>query len=71
MGLSDKKEEQMKKMPYISTQVFKSKDGKYLINRTVITSIKPVNYYKAIIDSEPKSVEDATEELIQAEIEEN
>lgn len=36
--------------PIIETQVMKSKDGRYLIHKTVITDIKPINYYKKVFD---------------------
>jgi len=52
MGLTDKKEEQLKKMPQMETKLFKSKDGKFLIHQTIITSIKPSAYYEAIMASE-------------------
>ena len=31
-----------------------SKDGKYIVNKTTIADIKPVNYFQAVLDSEPK-----------------
>ncbi|MGM5488250.1 MAG: hypothetical protein ACQESG_04840 [Nanobdellota archaeon] len=52
MGLTNKREEQIKKMPYIETKVEKSKDGRYLINRTTITHVRPVEYYQAVLDGE-------------------
>lgn len=59
MGLSDKKEQQLKKMPFIETKVSKSRDGRYLIHRTVITHVRPVAYYKAVLDDAEKvDVED-------------
>jgi hypothetical protein len=63
MGLSEKKEEQLRKMPQIETKIFKSKDGKLLINKTIITAIKPVAYYEAVISSEgytPEAIEEAS-----------
>lgn len=51
MGLTNKTEQRLKKMPLIESFVTKSKDGKYLIQRTVITNIKPVAYYKAVMRS--------------------
>lgn len=50
MGLSNRREEQLKKMPIIESTVGKSKDGKYIVQRTTITHIKPIEYYNAIID---------------------
>jgi NACalpha-BTF3-like transcription factor len=54
MIIGDKKLEALKKMPVIETVVFKSKDGKYIVNKTTITDIKPVNYFQAVLDNEPK-----------------
>ena len=58
MGLSNRKEEQLRKMPIIESVVSKSKDGKYLVQRTIITNIKPVQYYDAILKN------DGEEELV-------
>ncbi|MFH1400400.1 MAG: hypothetical protein ABIH41_02675 [Nanoarchaeota archaeon] len=52
MGLSNKKEEQLRKMPRIESKVRKSKDGRWLITQTVITNIKPVQYYKKVLESD-------------------
>jgi hypothetical protein len=54
MIIGDKKLEQLKKMPAIETQVFKSKDGKFIVNKTTITDIKPVNYFHAVLENEPR-----------------
>lgn len=51
MGLSNTKEEQLKKMPIVEARVFKSKNGRLLIHKTIITDIKPVEYYKAVFDA--------------------
>jgi hypothetical protein len=60
MGLTTKKEEQLKKMPHIETKMMKSKDGKLLIHKTIITDIKPTEYYKVIMDSvNEEAVEEA------------
>ncbi|RME52383.1 hypothetical protein D6783_04640 [Candidatus Woesearchaeota archaeon] len=52
MALTKKKENQLRKMPLIETQLRKSKDGKYLIHRTSITHIRPITYYQAILDNQ-------------------
>lgn len=49
MGLATKTEERLKKMPKIESFITKSKDGKFIIHRTVITNIKPTEYYKAVV----------------------
>lgn len=50
--LGDKKIEQLKKMPLIENRIFKSKDGKYLVNQLKISTIRPVAYFEKIIESE-------------------
>ena len=35
--------------PIIETSIGKSKDGKYIIHKTIITDIKPVKYYEKIM----------------------
>jgi hypothetical protein len=49
MGLTNKKEEQLRKMPIVQTRMMKSKDGKYLIHRVEITTIRPMAYYETIL----------------------
>lgn len=49
--LSEKKEQQLKEMPTINTKISKSKDGKFLIHKTEIVTIKPTAYFEAIINS--------------------
>lgn len=49
MGLTTKKEEQLKAMPYIQSTVNRSKDGRLVIHKTTITHIKPVAYYEAVL----------------------
>lgn len=36
--------------PILETHITKSKDGKYIIHKTVITDIKPVKYYEKIME---------------------
>jgi hypothetical protein len=63
MGLTTRKEDQLKKMPLIETKMSKSKDGRLLIHKTIITDIKPAEYYKAVMESVNEgAVEEAVEE---------
>ena len=55
MIIGDKKLEALKKMPVIETVVFKSKDGKYIVNKTTITDIKPVNFFRLCWTTNQKS----------------
>lgn len=52
MGLSNKKEEQLKAMPRIESGFQKSKDGKYIIHKTTITTIRPVQYFEKVLENE-------------------
>ncbi len=51
MAMSEKREKALKRMPVIRTDVFRSKDGRFLIHKTSITYIRPMAYYKAILDN--------------------
>lgn len=62
MGLSDKKEEQLKRMPHIKSRIFKLKDN-LIAHQTVITDIKPIQYYNKVVEG-PES-----EEVIEMPIE--
>jgi hypothetical protein len=61
MGLSNAKEEQLKSMPKLEFITRKSKDGKYIIHKTVITDIKPTAYYEKVLSSEEVTDEVMTE----------
>ena len=56
MTFTEKQEETIKKMPLIESHITKSKDGKFLIHKTVITHIKPVQYWQAVIDNEQEEL---------------
>lgn len=45
----------MSNKPVVQTQVEKSKDGKYILHKTVITDIKPVTYFHKVLMSEGKA----------------
>lgn len=50
--LSATKLEQLNRMPIIEASISKSDDGKWVIHRTTITSIKPVKYYQKMLEAE-------------------
>jgi len=62
MGLTNKKEDQLRKMPIVQARIMKSKDGKYLIHRTEITTIRPMAYYETILHGK-EEVEVSEDEL--------
>ena len=39
--------------PIIETQISKSKDGRWILHRTIITDIKPVKYFEKVLASVP------------------
>ncbi|MEA2036948.1 MAG: hypothetical protein U9O94_05535 [Nanoarchaeota archaeon] len=49
--LSASKIEQLNKMPIVESTVGKSDDGKWVIQKTTITSIKPTKYYQKMLES--------------------
>jgi hypothetical protein len=49
MGLSDKKEEQLRDMPIVESRYFLSEDGKYIVHKTTFTDIKPVLYLEKVL----------------------
>lgn len=62
MGLSSKKEDQLRKMPLIQSRIKASRNGKYIISQTVITSIKPIEYYNAVLANTVKVTEEPLED---------
>lgn len=67
MAMSEKREKALKRMPIIRTDVFRSKDGKWLIHKTSITYIRPIAYYKAIVENTVQvSEEEIVDELAEA-----
>lgn len=74
MGLTDKREKILKKMPHIESKYEKSKDGKYIIHRTIITTIRPVSYFEKVLENEgaeeiSENLKDGVEIVQGAEIE--
>ena len=48
--LTESKIKQLTKMPIIETKIVKSKDGKYVIHKTEIVDIKPVEYWDKVLE---------------------
>ncbi|MCC7575022.1 hypothetical protein KO361_05500 [Candidatus Woesearchaeota archaeon] len=63
MGLTNKKEEQLRQMPLIKNKISKSKDGRFLIHRTELINIKPMAYYEAILKNNEQILEETDEDL--------
>ncbi|MFH1849527.1 MAG: hypothetical protein ABH879_05050 [archaeon] len=50
--LTPTKIEQLNKMPIMESSVTKSDDGKWVIHRVVITSIKSIKYYQKMLENQ-------------------
>lgn len=46
---TENKNKAFENKPIVETQLSKSKDGKYVIHKTIITDIKPVKYIEAVM----------------------
>lgn len=57
MGLSNKKEDQLRKQPIIETRLWKSRSGEHVVFQTIITEIKPVSYMEKVLENEPEEME--------------
>jgi hypothetical protein len=68
MGLTNKKEEQLKKMPVVESKFSKSKDGRYLVHKTIITTIRPVSYFEKVIESEGTIEQGEVESVLAADL---
>ena len=49
--LSPKRVEQLQKAPIVESSIHKSQDGKWVLHRTTITDIKPVNYMEKVMQA--------------------
>ena len=63
MGLTNKKEEQLRQMPLINTRITKSKDGRFLIHKTEIVNIRPMAYYEAVLSDKEPMKSDADKQI--------
>ena len=70
MGLTNKKEEQIRQMPLIKNKISRSRDGRFLIHKTEIVHIKPAAYYEAVLKNNEQITEETDEDL-KALVEEN
>lgn len=45
-------ERQLNRPPIVETKIGKSKDGRWVIHRTIITDIKAAAYYRQVLQSD-------------------
>ena len=48
----EQNKEKLAKMPHIESKIFKSKNGGYMVHRTVITDIRPISYYEKVMEGD-------------------
>ena len=58
MGLTNKREGHLKKMPIVESKITTSRNGRFLIHRTIITHIMPTDYYRAVLSNAVKATEE-------------
>jgi hypothetical protein len=65
MVFSTKKIEHLKKMPLIKTRIRRIKDSNLILHQTIISDIKPIEYYEAIVDKKDSKFETNFENLVE------
>ncbi len=65
MQLSKRKTEHLKKMPLIKTRIRRIKDSNLILHQTIISDIKPIEYYEAIVDKKEEKFETKFENLVE------
>ncbi|MCD6589678.1 hypothetical protein J7K74_00630 [Candidatus Woesearchaeota archaeon] len=48
--MAKQKTEKELKQPIVETRIKKSKDGKWIVFKTIITDIKPISYYEKVLE---------------------
>ncbi len=65
MSLTNKKINQLKKMPLIQTRIRRLKDSNMILHQTIISDIRPIEYYEAVVDKGNIEVETKVENLME------
>ena len=60
-----KKVEQLKKMPLIQTRIRRLKDSNLILHQTIISDIRPIEYYEAVVDIGNKQMEVPVDNLVE------
>ena len=56
--------EQLKKMPLIQTRIRRLKDSNLILHQTIISDLRPIEYYEAVIDTANASMETTVGNII-------
>ena len=65
MNLSDKKVEQLKKMPLIQTKIRRLKESNLILHQTIISDLRPIEYYEAVVDKSNEKMETKIDGLVE------
>jgi len=65
MDLTKKKVEQLKKMPLIQTKIRRLKDSNLILHQTIISDLRPIEYYEAVVDKNNNKMETRVENLVE------
>jgi len=65
MKISNKKIEHLKKMPLIKTRIRRIKDSNLILHQTIISDVKPIEYYEAVVNKKEERFETKFENLVE------
>jgi len=65
MNLTEKKVQQLKKMPLIQTRIRRIKDSNLILHQTVISDVRPIEYYQAVVDKTNEKMETRIDGLVE------
>ncbi|MFT4303285.1 MAG: hypothetical protein ACMXYG_01860 [Candidatus Woesearchaeota archaeon] len=65
MNLSEKKIQHLKKMPLIQTRIRRLQDSNLILHQTIISDIRPIEYYEAVVDKNNNQMETKVDNLVE------
>lgn len=65
MTITTKKLEQLKKMPLIQTRIRRVKDSNLILHQTIVSDVRPIQYYEAVVDKSNSKLETRMEGLVE------
>ena len=63
---STKRTEQLKKMPLIQTKIRRLKDSNLILHQTIISDLRPIEYYEAVVDRNNTDMETSVDNVMDA-----
>jgi hypothetical protein len=65
MNLSENKMKHLKRMPLIQTKIRRLKDTNLILHQTIISDIRPIEYYEAVVDKKNDKMETRLDGLVE------